>query len=178
MAFSVRFSTVCAVLLAVALAGLHGEMAVQAQDDEACTVSPPEGWVTYAVQEGDTLQLLAARFQVRTTRLVAVNCLPSIAAMSDPRALDPAFLDDATMLFVPPNIPVFTMAERGAFFDNEAAARCEVQPLESKQCQRLVTSMYATLFESYALCFTITSGDSNGCEAALRALVDTLPDTP
>jgi LysM repeat protein len=37
--------------------------------------TPPEGWVLYAVQEGDTLESLSAATGVLSEDLMRINCL-------------------------------------------------------------------------------------------------------
>lgn len=44
---------------------------------------PPEGWVIYTVQPGDTLEALAARAGVTPERVLEVNCLPFSQLVAD-----------------------------------------------------------------------------------------------
>ena len=45
---------------------------------EACVVSPPPGWVSYNVREGDALSDIAERANLEVETLIEVNCLTSI----------------------------------------------------------------------------------------------------
>ena len=55
-----------------------GTPTVTPTNAEACVVSPPPGWVSYNVREGDALSDIAERANLEVETLIEVNCLTSI----------------------------------------------------------------------------------------------------
>lgn len=72
--------------------------------------SQPRGWITYAVQSGDTLSSIAARTGTTVDILTAVNCIDN-----------PSLISVGTQLFVPRELDdrTFNTNDNGNFNDND-----------------------------------------------------------
>ncbi len=72
-------------------------------DVTACVVDPPENWVSYTVQPGDTASSLSVRSGISVEYLATVNCLPSAAVLSVNRDIWlPAQIETITATPAPP----------------------------------------------------------------------------
>ncbi|MCZ7672780.1 MAG: LysM peptidoglycan-binding domain-containing protein [Chloroflexi bacterium] len=75
-------------------------------DVTACVVDPPENWVSYTVQPGDTASSLSVRSGISVEYLATVNCLPSAAVLSVNRDIWlPAQIETITATPAPPPAP-------------------------------------------------------------------------
>ena len=68
---NIRWLVILVALLALLLPGVL----VAQEEETTCEVVPPDGWVVYVVQEGDTLYDLAVQTISGVDELIAVNCL-------------------------------------------------------------------------------------------------------
>lgn len=61
-----------------------------------CTPTPPQGWLSYVVQPGDTLYSLALRYDISIQEIMEVNCLASDYLYAGQRLYLPSLPDTPT----------------------------------------------------------------------------------
>ena len=110
------------ILVALFVLLIPGVLVAQ-EEENTCEAILPEGWVTYVVQEGDTLYDLAVQTVSSVEELIAVNCL-----------------DDSGVIFVGQELYLpIDPAESTAPFG--FALRCRAQGISMDECRRIAVSV-------------------------------------